>query len=313
MDTEKYHKNNRSTVFKSLLFLLLPLGFLSSFLIYHSSKIIFAQEDSSLSDTDVKGAFFMPNTFEERISYGPKLITIKKEEKIYTVLTKLTDIYEILRQNSIELERQDIIYMNTEYLLDGSIVRIVRSETIIVEEFFDIPYEEEIVKSNMYLKGQRNIFQEGELGIGKRILSNTYEDGLLVNSELIEQTVVKEPIKRIVEVGTSLYLLKDIELRGYNCPFWYSVVESGPYTPEEMRWLKFIMYCESGCNAESDKDNYKGLFQWSPYWWSRQFKENIFDGFAQIKNTIGKYRAGESTRESQWPACHKKYRSVYPL
>lgn len=255
----------------------------------------------------------MPNTIEERISYGPKLITIRKEENIYTILTTLTDIYTILRENSIELGEQDILYMNTEYLLDGSIVRIVKSETIIVEELFDIPYEEEIVKSDMYLKGQEHISQEGEKGIGKRILSNTYEDGLLVKSELISETIEKEPVKKIIEVGTSLYLLKDIELRGYNCLFWYSVVESGPYTPEEMRWLKFIMYCESGCNAESDKGNYKGLFQWSPYWWSRQFKENIFDGFAQIKNTIKKYRAGESTRESQWPACHKRYRSVYPL
>lgn len=313
METQKYHKNNKYTVLKTFLFLLLPLGFLSSFLIYHSSKIIFAQEDSYISDTDVKGVFFMPNTIEERISYGPKLITIRKEENIYTILTTLTDIYTILRENSIELGEQDILYMNTEYLLDGSIVRIVKSETIIVEELFDIPYEEEIVKSDMYLKGQEHISQEGEKGIGKRILSNTYEDGLLVKSELISETIEKEPVKKIIEVGTSLYLLKDIELRGYNCLFWYSVVESGPYTPEEMRWLKFIMYCESGCNAESDKGNYKGLFQWSPYWWSRQFKENIFDGFAQIKNTIKKYRAGESTRESQWPACHKRYRSVYPL
>ena len=145
------------------------------------------------------------------------------------------------------------------------------------------------------------------MGVKKEVYQNTYEDGVLVKSILVDEIVLKHPQNEIVEIGTSWYTLKGIEIRGYNCNYWYSVVDSGPYSPEEKEWLKFIMYCESGCNAESNKSSYKGLFQWSPYWWSRQFSENIYDGHAQIKHTIEKYRAGESTRASQWPACNAKY------
>lgn len=307
MDTEIHCNNNKRKIIKNLLLLLLPLGFLSAFLIYQSNKLVFAQEESYLTDSEIKGVFFIPDPIKEKISYGPKLISIEKDLHIYKILTTSSDVYQILRENNIELDDQDVITLNTQYLVDGTIIRIVRTDRIVVIKFVDIPYEEEIVEDSAYLKGQKKIIQKGINGIKKQRLLNTYENGYLVQSEFLSETIEKKPVKQIVAVGTSEYLLKDIEVRGYNCPFWYSVVDSGPYTDEEKRWLKFIMYCESGCNAESDKGNYKGLFQWSPYWWKHQFRENIFDGYAQIKHTIEKYRAGESTRASQWPACHARY------
>jgi hypothetical protein len=68
------------------------------------------------------------------------------------------------------------------------------------------------------------------------------------------------------------------------------------------------MYCESGCNAESDKhDVYKGLFQWHPKSWDAYYpKDNIYDGYAQIENTVDKIRRGVSL-SAYWPACHKQY------
>jgi hypothetical protein len=68
------------------------------------------------------------------------------------------------------------------------------------------------------------------------------------------------------------------------------------------------MYCESGCNAESDKhDVYKGLFQWNPKSWNAYYpKDNIYDGYAQIENTIDKIRRGVSL-SAYWPACYKQY------
>lgn len=307
MDTEIHCNNNKRKIIKNLSLLLLPLGFVSAFLIYHSNKFVFAQEDSYLTDSEIKGVFFIPDPIKENISYGPKLISIEKDHHIYKILTTSSDIYQILRENNIELDDQDVITLNTQYLLDGTIIRIVRTDKIVVIKFANIPFEEETVEDSNYLKGQKKIIQRGVDGVKKQRLLNTYENGYLVKSEFLSETIEKKPIKQIVAVGTSEFLLKDIEIRGYNCPFWYSVVDSGPYSDEEKRWLKFIMYCESGCNAESDKGTYKGLFQWSPYWWKLQFKENIFDGYAQIKHTIEKYRAGESTRANQWPACHARY------
>lgn len=311
MDTEIHCNNNRRKTIRNLSLLLLPLGILSALLIYHSNKLVFAQEETYLTDSEIKGVFFIPDPIKEKISYGPKLISIEKDHHIYKILTTSSDIHQILRENNIKLDDQDVITLNTQYLVDGTIIRIVRTDKIVVIKFVDVPFEEKIVEDSGYLKGQKKIIQKGINGIKKQRLLNTYENGYLVQSEFLSEIIEKEPVKQIVAVGTSEYLMKDIEVRGYNCPFWYSVVDSGSYTDEEKKWLKYIMYCESGCNAESDKGNYKGLFQWSPYWWKHQFKENIFDGYAQIKHTIEKYRAGESTRASQWPACHARYVRTY--
>ncbi|HCC67975.1 TPA: hypothetical protein DEP90_02055, partial [Patescibacteria group bacterium] len=93
---------------------------------------------------------------------------------------------------------------------------------------------------------------------------------------------------------------------------WYSVVDDGNYTIQEKKWLKLVMYCESGCNAESDKNPvYKGLFQWHPKYWNIFYpKDNIYDGYSQIENTVRKIRNGVNLY-AYWPMCHKRYVTKY--
>jgi len=307
MDTEIYHKNNKNYFLKTSLLFLLPLFLLTFFLLYYSKNLVFAQENIKISDSRIEEYLFLPDRVREKVSYGPKLISIKRGDEVVNILTTLTTVEDILKENSFILEKNDYVFLNTQYVINGSIIKIVRTNSVLFESLEEIPFLSETVENSNLLRGQEKVLQEGVLGVKKDVYENTYEDGILVRSVLIDEIILKHPQKEIVEIGTSWYTLDGIEPHGYNCPYWYSVVDSGPYSQEEKDWLKYIMYCESGCNAESNKSNYKGLFQWSPYWWSKQFSENIFDGYAQLKHTIEKYRAGESTRASQWPACHTKY------
>ncbi len=280
------------------------LGMFLLLLINKSYTLVYAQVEQ---DKALPTFIYELDQKKERVSQGPKVITIKRGNEVFNIFTTLTDTKEILAQNGISLEKNDSIVLNTKYPIDGSILSIIKTEVLLVENIVDIPYETEIIKTSTLFEGERETVQEGVLGVKAETLLYYYEDGVLVKTELIEEDIQKEPVSAVVKVGTSWYSLEGITRRGYNCPYWYSVVDSGPYSTEEKRWLKFIMYCESGCNAESNKGTYKGLFQWSPYWWRKQFSENIFDGHAQLKHTIAKYRAGESTRANQWPACHAKY------
>ena len=280
------------------------LGMFLLLLINKSYTLVYAQVEQ---DKALPTFIYELDQKKERVSQGPKVITIKRGNEVFNIFTTLTDTKEILDQNGISLEKNDSIVLNTKYPIDGSILSIIKTEVLLVENIVDIPYETEIIKTSTLFEGERETVQEGVLGVKAETLLYYYEDGVLVKTELIEEDIQKEPVSAVVKVGTSWYSLEGITRRGYNCPYWYSVVDSGPYSTEEKRWLKFIMYCESGCNAESNKGTYKGLFQWSPYWWRKQFSENIFDGHAQLKHTIAKYRAGESTRANQWPACHAKY------
>ena len=293
---------------KILITLLIAVPLLTIFLLSSANISALASEVNNVSsDFDIKYLVFGTNTEVERSSRRPKLIHIKRGEYVYTIFTLETDIYKILQGSFINLNSKDRVIINTEYIKNGSLVRIVQTESIIEQIEIEIPFNSETIKTDKYAKGEQNILQQGVLGVKTQQLLSYYEDGILVDRVILAERVVKEPVKQIVEIGTAFYSLAGIEPRGYNCPYWYQVVDAGPYTEEEKRWLKFVMHCESGCNAESNKNFYKGLFQWSPTTWRKQFSENIFDGHAQIKNTVSKYRAGESTRANQWPACNKKY------
>ena len=307
MDSQKSCKNNESNKHVLISLLIVALGVFSFFLIIKSDELVFASQPLIPIDGKIREALFLPDPLQEKASYGPKLITIQRGDTTFNTLTTLSNVYDILRENSIKLDKNDYVYLNTEYVINGSVIKIVRTTNTIFEMLEEIPFEKEVIENPQLLKGEEKVIQEGKSGIKKQVYFNTYEDNVLAKSELIDEIIMKKPIKEIKEIGTSMYSLNNIEKKGYNCPFWYSVVDSGPYTQEEKDWLKFMMYCESGCNAESNKSNYKGLFQWSPYWWNKQFDENIFDGYAQIKHTVEKYRAGEATRSSQWPACNAKY------
>ena len=307
MDSQKSCKNNESNKHVLISLLLIILGVFSFFLVIKSDDLVFAGQPLIPIDEKIREVLFLPDPLQEKASYGPKLITIQRGDTVFNTLTTLSNVYDILRENNIELNKNDYVYLNTEYVINGSVIKIVRTSNTIFEMLEEIPFEKEIIENPQLLKGEEKVIQEGKNGIKKLVYFNTYEDNALVKSELIDEIIIKKPIKEIKEIGTSMYSLNNIEKKGYNCPFWYSVVDSGPYTQEEKDWLKFMMYCESGCNAESNKSNYKGLFQWSPYWWNKQFDENIFDGYAQIKHTVEKYRAGEATRSSQWPRCNAKY------
>jgi len=309
MSTDIYYKTKKSNILIPVPLLIL-FGFLLIISFLALGSVVYAQQDKYIPENEITKISFLPSLTTPSTYQGLKFITIEKDYKVYKVLTKSSDIFQIFRENDIHIDKNDIVTLSTRYLQDGTIISVVRTDKIFVFKFVDIPYETETVENSAYAKGQKIIKQKGVNGVMKQKLLNTYENGYLVESILVSEIVDLPAKKEIIELGTSDFLLQDIEKRGYNCPFWYSVVESGPYTDEEKKWLKFIMYCESGCNAESDKGTYKGLFQWNPYWWKKQFSENIFDGYAQIKHTIEKYRAGESTRENQWPACHARYRSL---
>ncbi len=51
--------------------------------------------------------------------------------------------------------------------------------------------------------GQTKVVQEGATGLVRRLLLVTYENGKVVDTQELEKTVLKEPVERIVRVGTA--------------------------------------------------------------------------------------------------------------
>ena len=155
--------------------------------------------------------------------------------------------------------------------------------------------------------------QQGVLGAMTQTIKKTYQGGDLVASEIMNKSVVKNPVKEIIILEGPNDSPDQVPQIGYNCPYWESYIDNDVTAfDEEKQWLKFTMRWESGCNGESNKNSYyKGLFQWDPCLWYEQYpNDNIFDGKAQIKRTLEKLRAG-ARPQYMWPAVYKKYVATY--
>lgn len=122
------------------------------------------------------------------------------EEKEY--ITTRRKVGEILAELGIEAKDTDKItpgyYEKAEPFSKISLVR-VSDERVIVNE--EIPYEsiEKIDKSRE--KGYQKVLQTGAPGEKQVVYKISYEDGVEVDRQIISETVLKEPVKRITEVA----------------------------------------------------------------------------------------------------------------
>lgn len=226
----------------------------------------------------------------------------------HSPVTALIDSgYSVSNRNRI-ISTSPISQLNTHtYIL------VYTYQTTIDEIFLDIPYET-VLKGKVLCRSlsEKVTEQEGVLGIMSQRIKRTYRGDMLVAEEIIEETLEREARPEIIVIRGPQDSPSSVPQRGYDCGYWDAYIDSGVNaTEEEKEWLKFIMRCESGCNAENDKAFYKGLFQWHPCFWYIQFpNDNIFDGEAQIKRTLQKLRERANPNQ-MWPACHRRYRATH--
>lgn len=75
-------------------------------------------------------------------------------------------------------------------------------DTVTLEE--DIDFETETIKDYNIPSGSEEVRQLGELGKVKKVYKVKTIDGVEVKRELVNEEVIREPVKRIVAVGTSI-------------------------------------------------------------------------------------------------------------
>jgi hypothetical protein len=272
---------------------------------------IHAYEESDIPN--VSEIVFKFNSEEIKNVYDLNLVTVIVNGSTQRVLTNRIDINRLLEDLGIVVNNNKKIISTTDTVQNGSVIRVITVGTIVEEENIEIPFRTEEIATKEIPYGEKKTVQEGVLGVRTKEIKRTYEDGVLVLEEILSESVTREAVDAIVKIGVLKYSPSDLDKQyGYNCSHWYSVVDQSNYTEQEKQWLKFVMECESGCNAESNKNStYKGLFQWNPRYWDIFFpSDNIFDGYAQIKNTIWKVRDGAKLNV-YWPNCHRKYVAKY--
>ncbi|AIS51319.1 3D domain-containing protein [Thermoanaerobacter kivui] len=130
-------------------------------------------------------------------------VTLCVDGKTKEIYTAASNIKDVLTQNGITLGPKDKVNM----ALDTSVFKYMYidvtkvTEKIITQEV-DIPYQTETVKNDNMERGQVKVVQQGEMGKKQVVMKITYENGKEVARNVIEEKIIKNPINKMVQVGT---------------------------------------------------------------------------------------------------------------
>jgi hypothetical protein len=276
-----------------------------------------------ISQPSYANSIILPNRIYEIYGVDPveakedcsiKLVTVNYDGEIkihlsrsYSPVTALIDMgYSVSNRNKIVATSPISKLYNNSYIL------VETYRTTIDEILLEIPFEIITKGSVLCMKLAQEVQeQEGVLGLMTQKVKKIYRGNTLIAEEVIEENVIRETRPEIIVIRGPEDSPTSVPQRGYDCSYWNAYIDGISATDEEKQWLKFVMKGESGCNAESNKSYHKGLFQWDPCLWYRQYpNDNIFNGEAQIRRTLEKLRAGANPNR-MWPNVHRRYKSIY--
>ncbi len=116
----------------------------------------------------------------------------------YTLLSPYTDVNQILAQHNVPLNPDDVVTLSGTTI---TLTRVVRSQEIINEPIlFNTVYEDD----STILKGTEVVAQEGQNGNEDVVYHYIYTNGQYTGKERISSVVIKQPVDKIVKVGTKL-------------------------------------------------------------------------------------------------------------
>lgn len=267
-------------------------------------------------DSSWSKLIFEVDAQEAQSQLETKYITVDNDGDIQHFLTNATTPIDALVENGYSVSNMNRVITTSPLnsLTNNAYITIQTYRTTLEDITIALPFER-IIQGNSLCQtlSRKIITQQGVLGTMTQTFKKTYQGGDLVATEIVNQNILKNPVKEIIILEGPDDDPSEVPQIGYNCPYWESYVDNNVVAnDEEKQWLKFAMRWESGCNAESNKNSYyKGLFQWDPCLWYEQFpNDNIFDGKAQIKRTLEKLRKG-ARPQYMWPAVYKKYVAIY--
>ena len=203
-------------------------------------------------DVTLENGIYFNESFQDEAEVENELSGVQQQEKIYTVQAGDT-LWSIAQKNDLTFRElcglntnfkgaaltetsniqagDELIVTKQEAMLE---VRITKIETWQEE----IPYTTETTKSSEYTVGTKKTTQTGENGIRSVTAQRVYNtDGVQLSQQILETTVIKEPVTEQIVVGTkkqakTSYITGSGQfiwpVPGYrNCSRWYGGSHKG--------------------------------------------------------------------------------------
>ncbi len=130
-----------------------------------------------------------------------QLNIVVKGEKI-KISTFQKTVKGLLDEKKIKYDEDDEISpaLDTK-LTDYMNIKVTNVKKVTQKEYDKIPFEVNLVEDKNIEKGNTKLEQEGKEGKKEFVYELIYNDGELVNKELIKENIVKKPTNKIVKKG----------------------------------------------------------------------------------------------------------------
>lgn len=132
-----------------------------------------------------------------------KTFYLKTGEQTYEISSNAKTVGEALLADGFQIGKYDEVIPDTDTpLTNGMTVMVTRVYIELYDVEDDIPFTTKTVKNSEKDTNHKKVTQAGKNGKITRTFKKISKDGAGVTATLIGETITKEPIQEIVEVGT---------------------------------------------------------------------------------------------------------------
>jgi uncharacterized protein YabE (DUF348 family)/3D (Asp-Asp-Asp) domain-containing protein len=141
------------------------------------------------------------DVFEINYAIPVNVVADGKTSKLYT--TEKT-VQAAIKQLNISIRSQDKIEpsLDTELKVNDTI-SVVRVETKVASQEKTVPFSIVKKEDNSLTKGTEKVVQTGKVGIVVEQVEQRYEDGVLVDDAVVNETIKTKVIDQVVAIGTA--------------------------------------------------------------------------------------------------------------
>jgi len=223
---------------------------------------------------------------------SPDTVTITADGSSRTVRTHLASVGRLLRVHGVTLGEQDLLnHDRDDAVVDGLEVVVRRVDSDSETEEVELEFATETRDTAELFRGETRVAQQGEMGLRVDTYELTLVDGEVTERERVSKDVVREPVPRIVEEGTTTRPPPVATRMADDGSVWYDLAQ-----------------CESGGRWNHD-GRYDGGLQFHPDTWNR-WKPAGAPQYAWQASPQVQIQAGQRLQANQgwspWPSCARR-------
>ena len=225
----------------------------------------------------------------------PVTARIEVDDGAHLVRMTSGTVADALELAGVRVRDRDRVRPSPDTVLadDETTIVVTRRDRRRVVEKVALPFDEQVVETDELFEGEREVVREGAEGLRRDVYRVRLVDGEPVGRKLMRREVVREPVDRVVHVGT----------RARPAP----PPPPPPAASDDSVWDR-LAQCESGGNWHIDS-TYDGGLQFHPDTWNR-WKPSGYPAYAYQASREQQIHVGKRLHAargwSPWPHCSSK-------